>query len=133
MAVNVVAVRPQPGWVFFEHHRLRRSSCVPLKKGSPSKNNRERAVPLSRRGDEGILHFLPCVEVRPHSAIGANIAVEWLIGAPIGMSLTPENSSTGQPRLSSTSNSAETLIAWVKVKGQVSNVSPIPGSSSHRL
>ena len=28
---------------------------------------------------------------------GADIAVEWLIGAPAGMSLNPENSSTGWP------------------------------------
>jgi hypothetical protein len=38
-------------------------------------------------------------EVRPHSAIGnkAYIAVEWLIGAPAGVSLNPENSSAGWP------------------------------------
>jgi hypothetical protein len=39
-------------------------------------------------------------EVRPRSAIGnkdADIAVEWLVGAPVGTSLTPETSSISWP------------------------------------
>ena len=52
-------------------------------------------------------------EVRPHSAIGnkaADIAIEWLIGAPAGMSLTPEIPASAGLDLGSASNEARILL-----------------------
>jgi hypothetical protein len=64
-------------------------------------------------------------EVRPHSRDrqqGADIAVEWLIGAPADMSLTPENSSAGWPRFGEHFKIRRGFSShWMKTQGQITH------------